>query len=111
MTCTRCGGPELLASTLVDRQHRPLCPHCYSELHQDDHYRQLGDTQVGEVRVSTVWLGIVHLGGLFETMIFGGERDGSLWRYQTEVQAVAGHDQIVAMVRADVTSPSGTPPG
>lgn len=51
--------------------------------------------------VSTVWLGLnhAHLGGpplIFETMVFGGDRDGDCERYATEAEARAGHARVVA---------------
>jgi hypothetical protein len=65
------------------------------------------DTDEGQVRVSTIWLGL-DMGFtyfsqhavpmIFETMIFGGKHDQSQWRYPTEEAAQAGHDQAVALV-------------
>lgn len=51
---------------------------------------------LGGCQVSTVFLGVDHafLGGppvLFETMVFGGERDGDMERYCTWEEAEAGH--------------------
>jgi hypothetical protein len=69
--------------------------------------RRVAETQVSpEVKVSTVFLGINHqfrLGRplLFETMIFGGPRDGSQWRYMTWKEAVAGHTLAVDLAVAD----------
>lgn len=71
--------------------------------------RRVGDDSVicGDelVRASTIWLGLNKAAPgrpplIFETMLFGGPRD--LWarRYSTEAQAVAGHDQTVAALRA-----------
>ena len=65
----------------------------------------VGKTEVGDAEVSTVFLSHDHswFGGppiLFETMVFGGEWDQSQWRYHTKAQAVAGHDQVVAALRA-----------
>jgi len=53
-----------------------------------------------DVLVSTVFLGIDHQFEdgpplLFETMIFGGDRDGDMWRYATWDEAEAGHDEAV----------------
>jgi hypothetical protein len=85
-------------------------------------YRSLNKTTVGELRISTVWLGVDHnqIGDIpliFETMVF---LDASLLdvvytrRYTTKEQAVAGHAEVVELVRALVnavptppTSPSG----
>ncbi len=59
---------------------------------------------VGEVRVSTVFLGLDHSFGtgpllLFETMIFGGPLDGDMDRYTTWEQAEAGHAAMLAKVK------------
>lgn len=32
---------------------------------------------------------------LFETLIFGGEHDGDMWRYSTWDEAKAGHGHVV----------------
>lgn len=52
------------------------------------------------VMVSTVFLGVDHRFGdgpplLFETMIFGGERDGDTWRCSTWAEAEAFHREAV----------------
>lgn len=55
------------------------------------------------VHVSTVFLVLDHgwdgTPQLYETMIFGGEHDQDAWRYPTRHAALAGHDQVVAMLR------------
>ncbi len=60
--------------------------------------RTVARTQIEEgVEVSTVFLGLDHCFGmsgppiLFETMIFGGPKDGEQARYATWDEAVAGH--------------------
>ena len=66
--------------------------------------RHIGDDELGDVRVSTVWIGLDHGLGLsgppliFETMIFGGELDGHIWRYSSETEARAGHARAVGLV-------------
>lgn len=55
-----------------------------------------------EVSVSTVFLGLDESFGLgptqlFETMIFGGDRNGEHRRYATWGEAVEGHNAIVAL--------------
>jgi hypothetical protein len=68
-------------------------------------------TVVGDVEISTVWLGIDHgMWGdgppiIFETMVFGGEHDRWCQRYATAEQAQAGHDEAVRMVRGEVEAP------
>jgi hypothetical protein len=60
-------------------------------------------------RVSTVWLGLDHsfFGGpplIFETMIFGGDRDTDLmmWRYSTADEAMRGHVRAVRFLKRNV---------
>ena len=50
-------------------------------------------TEMGEIMVSTVFLGIGSL--LFETMVFGGSCDQAQWRYASLAEARAGHERIV----------------
>ena len=73
--------------------------------------RNVAKTQVGEYRISTVFLGLNHQHGkgpplLFETMVFKGDssEDLDIMRYTTRVQALAGHDQMVAKVRKQETT-------
>ena len=59
--------------------------------------------EVGEVRVSTVFLGLDHsFGGevpiLFETMIFGGVHDGYQGRYATWDEAVKGYIRALRLL-------------
>jgi hypothetical protein len=69
--------------------------------------RIVEQTQIGDVKVSTVFLGLDHsFGGgeplLFETMIFGGKEDGFQDRYSTWDEAVEGHKKAVELVNAVV---------
>lgn len=66
--------------------------------------RHVAKDKIGDVMVSTVFLGIDHSynGGtpvLYETMIFGGKHDQFQDRYTNQIAALAGHDQAVAKVR------------
>lgn len=61
-------------------------------------------TRIGDVYVSTVFLGIDHSFTddgppiLFETMIFGGPNDQWQERYFTWDEALAGHNRVVALL-------------
>jgi len=60
--------------------------------------------QVGHVRVSTIFRGLVHGVGdtepvLWETMVFGGKLDGLCERYASRTDALAGHAAVVAKVK------------
>lgn len=65
-------------------------------------------TKLGEVEVSTVWLGLDHNHApygppiIFETMVFGPDHplDMECVRYSTEAEAEAGHAAMVERVRA-----------
>jgi hypothetical protein len=68
--------------------------------------RHVAQKVIGDVRVSTVFLGLDHKFGsdgpplIFETMIFGGEHDGYQERYSTWEQAEEGHKRALALVAA-----------
>ena len=76
--------------------------------------RHVAVTQVGGIRISTVFLGLdhnfsrffgepgEHLPILFETMVFRGGEGGDGERYETWEQAEAGHKKWVARVRAEI---------
>lgn len=69
--------------------------------------RHIGKDTVGDVTISTVFLGIDHSYGtgppvLFETMIFGGEHDGYQDRYTSRWDALVGHVQVVKMVKDSI---------
>ena len=53
----------------------------------------------GFAQVSTVLLPFPHLGGEYETMIFGAGMNSPLWRYRTFEDAKKGHDRVVNWLR------------
>jgi len=62
--------------------------------------RTVATTNVGEMRVSTVFLGLNHQYGdgpplLFETLVFGGALADEMDRYSTWQEAEAGHAAMV----------------
>ncbi len=74
--------------------------------------RRVGDTSIGKVRVSTVFLGIDHQFGngpplLYETMVFGGISNEEQWRYPTRIEAEAEHAAVVERVRATIAQAEG----
>lgn len=77
----------------------------WAEFFEDINNRRVGYDYVGDVRVSTVFLGLDHGFGfseqplLFETMVFGGTHDDLQWRYYTWAEAVAGHKKALALVK------------
>ena len=66
--------------------------------------RHVADDFVGDVRVSTVFLGINHNFGdgvplLFETIVFDGQHDGEMKRYSTWQEAEDGHKTILTKIK------------
>ncbi len=79
----------------------------------ESHERHVASSNLGEVWISTVFLGLdhAHFSGppvLFETMVFGGRHDLYGDRYHTRTEALLGHQRIVHLVRdtQDVTNTS-----
>jgi hypothetical protein len=69
--------------------------------------RHLCDTKIGDVRISTVFLGLDHNFGLYgqpilwETLVFGGRFDGEMYRYHTRLEATRGHEEMCDRVRKE----------
>lgn len=73
--------------------------------------RSIGKDVVGDVRVSTVFLGLDYSfsGGvpvLWETMVFGGPLDGEEERYTSKEDALKGHAAMLERVKLAAQSPS-----
>jgi hypothetical protein len=70
--------------------------------------RHVGNTVIGGIKISTVFLGLDHnFGGsgppvLWESMIFGGENDDYQERYTSYKRAVNGHKLAVDMVKKEL---------
>lgn len=68
--------------------------------------RTVAFTDVGNARVSTVFLGLdTGIGSgvplLFETMISGGEHDREARRYAMRNEALAGHKEVVQRLQKE----------
>lgn len=77
----------------------------------ETHERRVALDELGERgTVSTVFLGLNHrFDGkgpplVYETLVFGGPRDGYMLRYATRELALRGHEGMVAEVREVVRS-------
>jgi hypothetical protein len=114
--------PMLGRSLYYDRQGEPISMRRWGELREvgldpDGHYGpnsyvRIGEDEVGEAKISTVWLGMDHGWGrgepdykpvIFESMIFGGEHDEDQMRYCTEEEAIRGHAEAVQDLRMGMT--------
>jgi hypothetical protein len=84
-----------------DKQGNKIDINDWGRLLGNDSYRKVAFDSVGNVTVSTVWLGLDHnfYGEgeklIFETLVFGGEDDGYMERYSTLEEAKKGHKRIV----------------
>lgn len=88
-----------------DKQGAPLTREEYSELLAAIgwDYKRVAKTEIGDIQISTVWLGLDHQYGdgpplIFETMQFGGNDDQECERYSTIEEAKAGHDAWVKRI-------------
>jgi len=88
-----------------DKQGKPLERGEYFDLLAkiDRDYKRVAVTEAGDVRISTVWLGLDHgYDGevlIFETMQFGGQGDQDCERYSTLEEAEEGHAAWVKRIR------------
>lgn len=69
--------------------------------------RRVCHDQIGDIRISTVFLGVDHKWGdgpplLFETMIFGGTHDQYQKRCSTWEQAEAMHAEALKLVKQEM---------
>jgi hypothetical protein len=92
-------------SEYYGRDGEPMTPDEWLEKFSDFDYKRVALDKIGDVEVSTVWLGLNHNWGagrplIFETLTFGGPDDGDMDRYATEAEALRGHEQTVSRLKA-----------
>lgn len=84
-----------------DFEGKPIDPLTWASM-LDSPARIVGHTAIGEVHVSTVWIGIDHGFGqterplIYETMIFRPDDYDETYRYATLADAQLGHSRLVA---------------
>lgn len=95
-------------SFYFDRQGKELELMDWAKRVKDEQYRRIGEDQLKEYLVSTVWVGLnMNLcrnpALIFETMIFCKNENDDLYlyqdRYSTEEQAIEGHAKAVSLVK------------
>ncbi len=69
--------------------------------------KRVAKDTAGVAEVSTVFLGLNHGWGdgpplIFESLVFDGPLDGEMRRYSTEIEARAGHAELLELVRKEV---------
>ena len=90
--------------TLRDREPVVCTMLEWGRLMENMERRRVAWDKVGAVEISTVFLGLDHQHGagpplLFETMVFGGDHDGSQDRCSTWEEAERQHRRAVARER------------
>jgi hypothetical protein len=94
-----------MCSKFYDREGNPISLYQWALMFENDEAKRVARTELGDVVVSTVWLGLDHGWGdddrplIFETMVFEGKMDGEQMRYSTEEEARTGHQAMVIRVR------------
>jgi hypothetical protein len=94
-----------------DRDGNPLPDDWYDRKKHGDRAikwateHRVSRTVVGDITVSTVWLGLDHdylTGGpiIFETMTFGDPWQNEMERYSSEEAAIRGHLAVLNRLRA-----------
>jgi hypothetical protein len=76
----------------------------WARFFQDTEGRRVAQTEIGDVCVSTVFLGLDHQFGegpplIFETLVMGGAFNDEVDRYSTWEEAEEGHTRMVSRVR------------
>lgn len=97
---------------MFDRDGKPIDSEEFDRLFSDMDYRRVGETIIGDIKISTVWLGVNHNFGsegpplIFESMIFGGNDDLNecQWRYPTFAEAMIGHCKLIKLVQTRLSS-------
>lgn len=92
----------MLGHYVLDGHKTILCPDpmMWAKWYETAERRVEHTTITEDIYVSTVFLGLNHNYGsgpplLFETMVFGGARDGDCSRYSTWDEAERGHQEVV----------------
>ena len=106
----------MILDDYYDRQGRPISAEDWVKpVYRSREYKRVAEDHVGDIYISTVWLGFNHQYGegpplIFETMIFGsGDHDEWYRRYSTEAEAKAGHVAAVAWVCHEGPEPKDAP--
>lgn len=87
-----------------DRQGQPVTGERWAELIEDDSYRQIALTDVGNCRISTIWFGLLgyeKVPVIFETDVYGPDLVRlDRHRWATEAEALRGHAAAVKEVES-----------
>ena len=87
--------------TYRDKEGNPLTVLQWGHLFEDLNYRIIKTEMVGDIQVSTIWLGLLDMSGCyFETGVFDENRKMlEMTRYESLEEALAGHDAEVDRIK------------
>lgn len=93
-----------------DKKGNRISMESWAALVEDFNYKLVKVTEIADVKVSTVWLGLDHgFGGnrpvIFETMTFPGQ---DCERHCTLQEAIVGHERMVEQVKREIVEGKGT---
>ena len=91
---------------ILDKNNKPIrstIVDCGKWLKNNPERKAVKQEYVGDVRISTVFLGLDHawesdIPVLWETMIFGGEHDQYMDRYTSYEDALEGHQTALNLI-------------
>jgi len=96
-----------------DRQGKPIELMDWACKVEDKKYKVILQEEIGDYFISTIWIGLCFISSernkplIFETMIFSDDDDdlnNYQERYETEQQAIDGHNLAVMLVRSKILS-------
>lgn len=95
-----------MAWYILDENNKPIrstIVDCGEWLQKNPERKAVKQEYVGDVRISTVFLGLDHAWNsdipvLWETMIFGGEHDQYMDRYTSYEDALEGHKLALTLI-------------
>jgi hypothetical protein len=86
------------------RDGREISVGTWMVLMNDKEYSRVAYDELYGYEVSTVWIGMALGNQIFETMVFARDESDpghhDTYRYSTEAEALAGHDEVVTVIRA-----------
>lgn len=91
---------------ILDNNNKPVAKPVFEAaqwLEDNDHRRTVKRDEIGDILVSTVFLGLDHAWDsgtpvLWETMIFGGEHNQYQERYTSHKDALEGHEKALTLI-------------
>lgn len=96
-----------MGTSYFDREGNSITVEKWATLFEDMDYRRIDHYQEGGYEVSTIWLGLDHSWDpeappiIFETLVITGiDEEELMYRYSTELEARAGHAEIVSMLES-----------